>query len=261
MEVRLLAYPTLVKETAAWLGYTPAPDNPSDGDALGEIGGRVCYRSWSRPNPATATNESYLRLSIIEKQHYSVLEHAQFVFAVKAVSRAWSHEAVRHRHLQFSQASQRYRDESDEDFVLPPELLRTEIIGADTLMLDAHQAAVDLYVKLVTALHRAGVPRKRARQAARYVLPGGHVTEMIISGNIGAWREVLRKRLMVDDSGEPLADLEFFHFGQWILHLLHEKVPNSVYDLWAWYRDWLGSPAAEPSLVIAPYRRPLGLAG
>lgn len=255
MEVRLLAYPMLVTDTAEWLGYTPPPDNPSAGDALGEIGGRVCYRSWNRPNPATATNKSYLQHSIIEKQHYSVLEHAQFVFAAKGVSRAWSHEVVRHRHLQFSQASQRYRDESNEEFILPPELLRTSIIGQDTAMTDAHQAAIEIYDRLVKELMSRGVPRKRARQAARYVLPSGHATEMVISGNVGAWREVLRKRLMLDDDGEPLADLEFFQFGQWVLHILHQQVPNSVYDLWDSYTHWLTTKASAP-LVIEPYRRP-----
>lgn len=251
MHVDLLAYPTLNMTAARSLGYTLPPDTCTDAEMVIEIAGRNCYQSWDRPNPATATNAGYMT-NIIRQQHFSVMEHAQFVFAVRHVSRAFSHELVRHRHLQFSQVSQRYVDESDGDFILPLEIARSATEKESAAMWTAHDESLRLYTSLVDTLVHAGVPRKRARQAARYVLPNGHATTLIVSGNIRAWREVIAKRLHCTETGEPVADLEFFHFGQWILHLLHRAAPNTVTDLWENYVRWLTDTSAPDNRLIVP---------
>ena len=82
------------------------------GQALAEFAGRACYESWHKPNPATATNAGYLR-HILEVGHLSVLEHGSVTLYLRGVSRSLTHELVRHRHLSFSQLSQRYVPERE----------------------------------------------------------------------------------------------------------------------------------------------------
>ena len=53
----------------------PWETDADGGQALAEFAGRACYQSWDKPNPATATNQGYLR-HILEVGHLSVLEHA-----------------------------------------------------------------------------------------------------------------------------------------------------------------------------------------
>src|SRR5690606_39417836 len=65
----------------------------------------ICYRSFNRPNPKTATNEGYLN-HILEVGHESVLEHSSATFYIEA-SRSVLTELERHRHLSFSVVSQR----------------------------------------------------------------------------------------------------------------------------------------------------------
>lgn len=230
MIVELVAYTTIIPEALERMGYVPHPAGTvKPGDELAEVGGRECYQSWGRPNPGTATNKGYLG-NIINHSHFSVLEHTSLTFSIRKVSRSLTHELIRHRHLSPSQVSQRYVDESHGEFVLPPD--------ADSdialVMTDAHHDALALYDKIFQTLTEAGVSRKRARQAARYVLPNGHETRLMMTGNVRAWREFVTKRRARDPLTKvPLADLEMFELADRILILLHEHVPNSVQDLWA----------------------------
>jgi thymidylate synthase (FAD) len=257
VEVELISAPMVFRASLRKMGFTEPPDDCSDADLLGEVAGRVCYASWNRPNPATATNSGYLA-NILKQQHYSVLEHAQFVFWLRGASRAFTHELVRHRHLQYSQRSQRYVDERFGEFIEPPEIslhdgLQVDDVDIKLVLSDAHQKALDLYEQLVQTLTAAGVPRKRARQAARYVLPSGHSSELIFSGNLNAWRTMLVKRMAVNEHNEPLADLEFFMLAQDVLHQLYCEAPNSMQDLWLRYTSWLRTGPRE-ELVLPRFR-------
>lgn len=240
MIVELLARPELIREAAERLGYIPHPDGTvSDGDELIEVCGRVCYRSWKRPNPGTATNGGYLR-NITNHKHFSIMEHAKYVFAIQDVSRALTHELVRHRHLSFSQESQRYVDASDGMLVVPADLKPyLQNSSLDFVIADDHAQAVDRYNAIYSMLIEKGVPHKRARQAARYVLPHGHTTTLIVSGNVRAWREVIQKRTSRSQlTGDPEADLEINELATRILMILHEEAPNSVHDLWDEHLQW-----------------------
>jgi thymidylate synthase (FAD) len=175
-------------------------DATSDADLLAEFAGRLCYQSWDKPNPATARNTEYIA-NILLQQHYSVLEHAGFTVAILGVSRSFTHELVRHRHLSFSQLSQRFVDESQAAFV-PPPLLRDDP-EALALLEAHHKATLAIYRRLV-AIAEAKLAdvrgldrtarRKRAREAARCVLPNMTETQIVVTGNHRAWREFLEKR-------------------------------------------------------------------
>src|SRR5215468_10132305 len=107
----------------AWTHFEPPADvdwstDAEGGQALAEFAGRACYQSWSKPNPATATNATYLA-HILEVGHLSVLEHGTATMYLTGVSRSFTHELVRHRHFSYSQLSQRYVPERNAALVEP----------------------------------------------------------------------------------------------------------------------------------------------
>jgi thymidylate synthase (FAD) len=218
---------------AGWVDYAPDDYDEDivnipfdiDADHLAEFGGRLCYQSWERPNPDTATNEGYLR-NIIKQQHFSVLEHASATFYIDGVSRSLTHELVRHRHLSFSQVSQRYVDESKAKLIVPP-ALQDNPAQADLqenlaqLMAEAQSH----YSTIVRALELTGVSRKVARQTARAVLPNMTETKILVTGNMRAWRDVIAKR------NTPFADGEIHALATELLRQLKELAPNTFQDM------------------------------
>ena len=83
-----------------------------NGQNLIEFAGRLCYESFNLPSEKTKTNSGYVQ-NVIGLGHESVLEHASVTFYIEGVSRSLSHELIRHRHLSFSELSQRYVDMKD----------------------------------------------------------------------------------------------------------------------------------------------------
>lgn len=87
-------------------------DAHSDAEALSEIAGRLCYRSFApglNPNVTKVRegNANYLG-NILQQAHGSVLEHGSVSFIFHNVSRVFTHELVRHRIASYSQESLRY---------------------------------------------------------------------------------------------------------------------------------------------------------
>lgn len=96
-------------------------DSEVGAEVLVEVGGRLCYQSFAKPRPGG--NAAYIG-HIKEVGHGSVCEHAAWNLLVTGVSRSLTHELVRHRAgVSPSQLSQRYVDESECAFVVPPALL------------------------------------------------------------------------------------------------------------------------------------------
>ena len=90
------------------------------GEKLVEVAGRLCYKSYARPRPGG--NAAYLG-HILEVAHGSVVEHQVFNLVITGVSRSLTHEWVRHRAgFAYSQRSQRFVDEGEGRFVVPPGL-------------------------------------------------------------------------------------------------------------------------------------------
>lgn len=199
------------------------PDVPTHADALGEAAGRICYQSWGRKNPATASNKGYLA-NILDHGHYSVLEHSSVTFLVRGVSRALLAELTRHRHLSFSVVSQRYVDYATTEPVIPP-ALRGDLWATEALR-EAYAEDVSTYTGLVSYLmFDRGLTRKAAREAARAALPNAAPVDMIVTGNLRAWRDVLGKR------HSKHADAEIREFAALVLARLRTLAPNTVQDL------------------------------
>lgn len=204
------------------------------GEALAEFAGRACYQSWAKPNPKTATNAGYLA-HIIEVGHLSVLEHASATFYLTGVSRAFTHELVRHRHLSYSQLSQRFVDESDVGLVVPPAYRQRQT--APEVLRATHDLLCEVYERLA-AEHSSGLSRKQAREAARAVLPNMTETRIVVTGNFRAWREFVARRY--DPAAH--ADAEIAEVAGVILDRLNELAPAAFGDLVDRFRS---EPAAE----------------
>ena len=206
----------------------PWSTDADGGQALAEFAGRACYQSWRKPNPSTATNAGYLR-HILEVGHLSVLEHGTVTFYLTGVSRSLTHELIRHRHLSYSQLSQRYVPERDAAMVVP------DVIADDPqlreLFLAAASASRQAYTDLLAGLEQrfADEPnttlrRKQARQAARAVLPNATETRIVVTGNYRAWRHFIAMR------ATEHADVEIRALAVECLRQLHKVAPNAFGD-------------------------------
>jgi thymidylate synthase (FAD) len=117
--------------------------------------------------------------TIIESGHTSALEHASYTFAVDGVSRALTHQLVRHRLASYNQQSQRYVSYAEQpEFIVPPS------VASDPVSLkrfkSANAAAFEAYRELIAA----GVPA----EDARYLLPNAMETKIVVTMNV---RELL----------------------------------------------------------------------
>jgi thymidylate synthase (FAD) len=220
-------------DTIAWTHFQAPPDVPWEtdadgGQALAEFAGRACYESWHKPNPATATNAGYLH-HILEVGHLSVLEHGSVTLYLRGVSRSLTHELVRHRHLSFSQLSQRYVPERDAAMVEP------DVIAADPQLharfVAATDAALVAYTELLDGLEdkladapNATLRRKQARQAARAVLPNATETRIVVTGNYRGWRHFVAMR------ASEHADVEIRALAVAVLRELQRIAPNAFSD-------------------------------
>lgn len=197
-------------------------DTQSDpGEDLMEFAGRACYQSFHKPNEATRRNKDYLA-NILAQGHESVLEHVSATFYLTGVSRALTHELIRHRHLSYSQLSQRFVDEKEAAMVVPP-ALRDDPLAVEALG-DAFNEALWTYQELAQTLEHKGLPRKQAREAARAVLPNCTETRIVVTGNVRAWRDFLKKRL------DPAADAEIREVAQMIFKYLNLLYPSAFQD-------------------------------
>ena len=194
--------------------------DPGAGDAqqLTEFSGRACYQSFHKPNPATAKNTGYITRTLHEQKHFSIAEHASATFYITGVSRALTHELIRHRHLSYSQLSQRFVDESEANIVIPPAAR-----GSEKLTWEFENAATGArhsYQELVEALLDSGLARKQAREAARAVLPNMVETRIVVTGNLRAWYEVIDRRI------QPDADAEIQQLSRMLLKQLLTIAPD-----------------------------------
>jgi thymidylate synthase (FAD) len=204
-----------------WLG------DSTDGERLAEFAGRLCYMS--QRNPAHRATREYLE-NIKRQGHGSVLEHANYSVLIEGVSRSLTHELVRHRAgFAYSQLSQRYVDESEANFVVPPAIVgdaeletawREQVEAAQAAYVSLVERLMERYAWVSDKVHR----RKMAREAARAVLPNATETKIVVTGNARAWRTMLELR-----AGEG-AEMEIRRLGIALIRLLQRDAPAFFSD-------------------------------
>ncbi len=152
------------------LTHTPEPEQVVAAAA------RLCYSASSLDDLLAMDHEARTRLirRVLGLGHLSVLEHATFSFGVEGISRACSHQLVRHRVASYSQQSQRYVSAVDRfEAVTPPSIVAQPELEAryNALLEEMHQ--------LYGALSAAGIPA----EDARFVLPNAAATKIVVSMN------------------------------------------------------------------------------
>lgn len=208
-------------------GVSWQTDTEVAGEYLAEVAGRVCYMSFAKPRPGG--NQVYLE-HIREVGHGSVLEHAVWNFVFTGVSRALTHELVRHRAgFGYSQLSQRYVDESVAEYVEPDCIARDPELHR--LWLDAVAHSHQTYMKLAEKLQDAFQDepdrtqrRKLARQAARSVLPNATETKIFVTANARALRHFIELR------ANRFAEVEIRKLAVQVLRLLQQEAPHIFAD-------------------------------
>jgi thymidylate synthase (FAD) len=210
------------QDVARW-----STDTDVAGEKLIEVAGRLCYMSFAKPRPGG--NAAYIG-HILEVGHGSVLEHSVFNFIITGVSRSFTHELVRHRAgFGYSQLSQRFVDESHCAFV-EPEAIASDP-GLHALWMESVAASQAAYAKLVeglsekyAAIEDRTLRRKKAREAARSVLPNATETKIFVTGNGRALRHFIEMR------GDPGADVEIRSVAVAMLGVLRKASPNLFGD-------------------------------
>lgn len=224
-EITVVAVPQFTEPShlpVRWLG------EHTDLEAVAEYAGRVCYMS--QANVGQKTTTQYLH-HILEQKHGSVLEHGQITYLVEGVSRALTHELIRHRvGTSVSQLSQRFVDESAPAFVCPPAI--QPHTNAYTVWLEQCLTAQAAYISLCEELQQQVDPslpatarRKQVREAARAVLPNCVETKLVWSCNLRELRHILLLR------GSTHADAEIRLFAQQLLTLTAPLAPGVLGDL------------------------------
>lgn len=159
MDVTLLYHtpePERAVATAARLCYAP-------------VGGRELMES--------LTDEKIRKVltTIMSSGHFSTLEHASYTFAVEGVSRALTHQLVRHRLASYNQQSQRYVKFKEE-----PPIVRPASVDINPEAAQAFDEAIDACWQAYDKLVQAGVPA----EDARYILPNACETKIVVTMNI-----------------------------------------------------------------------------
>jgi thymidylate synthase (FAD) len=172
---------------------------PNPGELLVEFAGRACYRSWEpglNPNVTrirTDTREYFA--NILRSGHGSVLEHANYTFALRNVSRVATHEIVRHRAgSAFSQESLRYVRLTDIGFRVPPALepLRARVLSIVEQLEELQREGAS-----ALGIDAEGVPfhvKKEVTSALRRLAPIGLSTDIVWTANIRTLRHVIEMR-------------------------------------------------------------------
>ena len=186
----------------SWLGRRLSEEGErrlNGGELLVEFAGRACYRSWEpglNPNVSKVrTDQRDYFANILRSAHGSVLEHANYSFALRNVSRVATHEIVRHRAgSAFSQESLRYVRLADIGFRVPPALepLRERVLSI-VEQLEEFQVSAAAALRL----DDAGVPfhvKKEVTSAMRRLAPIGLSTDIIWTANVRTLRHVIEMR-------------------------------------------------------------------
>lgn len=171
----------------------------NSGETLVEFGGRACYRSWEpglNPNVTKVrTDQREYFANILRSGHGSVLEHANWSFVFRDVSRVFTHEIVRHRAgSAFSQESLRYVRLADIGFRVPPALepLRERVLS---IVEQLEELQVSAAKEL--GIDEEGIPfhvKKEVTSALRRLAPIGLSTDIVWTANARTLRHVIEMR-------------------------------------------------------------------
>ncbi|MBA4417804.1 MAG: thymidylate synthase (FAD) [Syntrophus sp. (in: bacteria)] len=161
------------------ISHTPDPERTISAAA------RLCYSPADVDEVVSFAEKGDQRLfleRLLSVGHLSPIEHASFTFAIEGISRACSHQLVRHRLASYSQQSQRYVGEEEGfSYIIPPAIKEDPELKAqfERLMEETGNS----YRYLVERLRAKGHTVESAREDARFALPNGAETKIMVTMN------------------------------------------------------------------------------
>ena len=170
--------------------------------------GRMCYRS------KAIGGEGEFLSARVREGHESLIEHASASFEISGISRACSHQLVRHRLASISQESQRYVEMDTVEWVMPDSIL--ENIEANEWFFQAMHDASEAY----HMLRKSGI----AKEDARFVLPNAALTRMVFTANFRELLHIFRLRI------SPQAQWEIRGVTKEMLKLVYPQAPSVFGD-------------------------------
>jgi thymidylate synthase (FAD) len=201
----------------------------NSGELLVEFGGRACYRSWEpglNPNVSKVrTDQTEYFANILRSAHGSVLEHANYSFALRNCSRVLTHELVRHRAgSAFSQESLRYVRLSDIGFRVAPAL---EPVRERVLAIVEQLEEFQVSAAKELGIDDEGVPfhiKKEVTSALRRLAPTGLSTDIIWTANVRTLRHVVEMRTA------PGAEEELRYVFDLVAQVMQREAPGLFQD-------------------------------
>ena len=137
-----------------------------------------CYNS-------EATGDGKIMKHCIKSGHTSVTEFCDFTFHIEGISRALSHQLVRHRMASYAQRSQRYCSEDGFDYVTPSSIKNNRTANS------IYNELMDEIALIYKSLQQAGIPNEDARM----VLPNACETVIEVKMNLRALMNFMNERL------------------------------------------------------------------
>ena len=181
-------------------------NTPNPEEHIGLLAG-ICYGKTGEQSPEQCIKRAY---HCVTKGHLSTLRFAHATFLVEDISRICSHQFVRSKHLDFLQRSQRYCNEEETNVVIPESISKYDVQ-------DFVYNAQILYENLI----KNGVKK----EDARFILPQGTTTELLVVGNFQAWYDFIKLR-----SGKEV-QWEIRAVAHEINRQLHGIAPNVFVEL------------------------------
>ncbi|MDH7499887.1 MAG: FAD-dependent thymidylate synthase [candidate division NC10 bacterium] len=207
-----------VTSKVALVAFTPDPEQ------VIAAAGKLCYSQETEgifdPSPKEA--QQFVR-RLRSWGHLSPLEHASFTFCLEGVSRAMTHQLVRHRIASYSQRSQRYVEEGDFDYILPPRVKgkRISFEGKEWKGEEFFRQTMEMIGQRYRALDLAlGGAGESSHEDARYLLPNACESKIFVTMNA---------RQLLHFFGERLcnrAQWEIREVAQKMLNLLRPAYPG-----------------------------------
>jgi thymidylate synthase (FAD) len=211
----------------------------TDPESIAVFAGSTCYKS--HDNKADRSDREYLRTSIIEHNHGSVLEHVIVNFGVASLPRSVQLETVRHRvGAAYSFMSQRFTDKFTE-FIVPPLYRLPENESVRDVFMSHSLYTYNTYLEMIAATDREStdadgtLKRKRMKEAARSILGNSIGSDGVISYNARQIRHFVSKRT------DPHADQSIREFAWEMFTAANAVIPDLLQDATIHRQSW-GAP-------------------
>lgn len=146
----------------------------------------ICYDSDYKKSKGKIFNHCY------QSGHLSVTEHANFTFMIKGISRACSHQLVRHRAGKFTQRSQRYCQEDGFEYVVPKDIEQNPKV---------YQAYVETIQRLKW-FYKYACREGIKPEDARYILPNACATQICVTFDLRNLIHFMNERLCMNAQWE-----------------------------------------------------------